>query len=39
MANQTLTLKEVGESWRFKQADLERWIEDKKKTKGNSWHS
>ncbi len=25
----------VGGSWRFKSQDIERWIEDKKKAKGN----
>lgn len=25
----------AGGSWRFKAADIERWIEDKKKAKGN----
>lgn len=25
----------AGGSWRFKVADIERWIEDKKKAKGN----
>ena len=25
----------VGGSWRFKEADIERWIEENKKTKGN----
>lgn len=27
----------VGGSWRFKQEDIERWIEDKKNKDANQW--